>query len=146
MRAVIGIDAAWTLTEPSGVALVVEDRGWRLAAVAPSYDAFIGIAHGEPASVARTRGSLPDAVALIAAARTMSKSAIDLVAIDMPLSREPITSRRASDRAVNVAYSARWCSTHTPSAVRPGKISDDFRSDFEAAGYPLRTTVAKAPG
>jgi predicted RNase H-like nuclease len=76
----------------------------------------------------------------------MSKLTIDLVAVDMPLSREPITSRRASDRAVNAAYSERWCSTHTPSAVRPGKISDRLREDFELVGYPLRTTSGAAPG
>ena len=41
MRCVVGIDAAWTVTEPSGVALAVDDNGWRLAAVAPSYDDFL---------------------------------------------------------------------------------------------------------
>jgi predicted RNase H-like nuclease len=87
-----------------------------------------------------------DVEILIAAARTISKSAIDLVAIDMPLSREPIISRRASDRAVNAAYSARWCSTHTPSALRPGAISDRLRLEFEEIGYPLRTTSVAAPG
>ena len=76
----------------------------------------------------------------------MSKSLIDLVAIDMPLSMDPIISRRASDRAVNAAYSARWCSTHTPSSVRPGAISDRLREDFADAGYPLRTISAAAPG
>lgn len=146
MRSVLGIDAAWTLTEPSGVALAIYEGGWRLAAVAPSYDDFLRIAGGAPPSSGRPRGSIPDAEALIATARTISKSAIDLVAIDMPLAREPIISRRASDRAVNAAYSARWCSTHTPSAVRPGKISDRLREDFEAWGYPLKTTSAAGPG
>jgi len=42
MRSVLGIDAAWTLTQPSGVALAVEDAGgWRLAAVAASYEDFV---------------------------------------------------------------------------------------------------------
>lgn len=146
MKAVLGIDAAWTLTEPSGVALAVNDNGWRLAAVAPSYDHFLWMAGDSPYLPGRPRGSAPDAEALITAARVTSKAAVDLVAIDMPLSKEPITSRRASDRAVNAAYSARWCSTHTPSAVRPGKISDRLREDFDAAGYPLRTTSIESPG
>lgn len=64
----------------------------------------------------------------------------------MPLSREPVLTRRESDRAVNAAYSAGWYSTHTPSAVRPGKTSDQLREGFEIAGYPLRTTSAAAPG
>jgi predicted RNase H-like nuclease len=146
MKAVLGIDAAWTLTEPSGVALAVNGNGWRLAAVAPSYDHFLRRAEGSPCFPGRPRGSAPDAKALIAAARVTSKSVVDIVAIDMPLSKEPITSRRESDRAVNAAYSARWCSTHTPSDVRPGKISDGFRKEFEAAGYPLRTTSIASPG
>ena len=146
MRAVLGIDAAWTLTEPSGVALAVEDNGWRLVAVAPSYDDFLRIGGGAIPSSGRPRGSAPDAEALIAAARTMSKSTVAIVAIDMPLSREPITSRRTSDRAVNAAYSARWCSTHTPSTSRPGKISDQLREDFETTGYSLRTTSIASPG
>lgn len=146
MKVVLGIDAAWTLTEPSGIALAVEDKGWRLAAVAPSYDHFLQMAGGASSLPGRPRGSAPNAEALIAAAHTIAKSNIDLVAIDMPLSNEPIISRRVSDRAVNAAYSARWCSTHTPSAVRPGKISDRLREDFDAVGYPLRTTSAAAPG
>jgi predicted RNase H-like nuclease len=146
MKAVLGVDASWTFTEPSGVALAVEDNGWRLAAVAPSYDHFLPMAGGTPSLPGRPRGSAPNPEALIAAARTITKSYIDLVAIDMPLSNEPITSRRVSNRAVNAAYSARWCSTHTPSAVCPGKISDRLREDFDAVGYPLRTTSAAAPG
>jgi len=46
-RAVLGIDAAWTATEPSGVALAVEDAsGWRLVAVDGSYDHFQARARG----------------------------------------------------------------------------------------------------
>lgn len=147
MRSVLGIDAAWTLTEPSGVALAIDyDGEWRMAAVAPSYDAFVRIAKGTPSLQGRPRGSVPNIPVLIAAARAISKSSVDLVAIDIPLALELITSRRESDRAVNAAYSARWCSTHTPSAVRPGAISDRLREDFEASGYPLRTTSAVAPG
>jgi hypothetical protein len=38
MRAVLGIDAEWTPTQPSGVALAVElTNGWRLIAAAASY-------------------------------------------------------------------------------------------------------------
>jgi predicted RNase H-like nuclease len=71
---------------------------------------------------------------------------IDLVAIDMPLALEPIVGGRASDNAVSAAYGARKCGTHTPSANRPGRISDDLRSAFEAAGYPLLTRLVRPPG
>jgi predicted RNase H-like nuclease len=64
---------------------------------------------------------------------------VDLVAIDMPLARTPIVGRRASDNAVSRAYGARKCGTHTPSALRPGRISDELREGFERAGYQLLT-------
>jgi predicted RNase H-like nuclease len=70
---------------------------------------------------------------------------VDLVAIDMPLARSPIVGRRASDDAVSSAYGGRKCGTHTPSAFRPGRMSDDLREGFERAGYPLLTnTIAQS--
>ncbi|WP_352702168.1 DUF429 domain-containing protein [Mesorhizobium opportunistum] len=65
---------------------------------------------------------------------------VDLVAVDMPLSRTPIVSRRASDDAVSRAYGGRWAGTHTPSAVRPGAVSDTLRAAVENIGYKLRTS------
>ncbi|MEZ2407325.1 DUF429 domain-containing protein [Bosea sp. RCC_152_1] len=138
MRSVLGIDAAWTAIQPSGVALVVDEgSGWRLARVAASYASFTAPAGAAPE--ARPPGRLPDAEALLTACSSMTGSAPALVAIDMPLSRAPITARRAADNAVSTAYGARHCSTHTPSAVRPGRISDDLTASFAAAGYPLLT-------
>jgi predicted RNase H-like nuclease len=65
---------------------------------------------------------------------------VDLVAVDMPLSKEPITARRMSDDLVSRAYGARHCSTHTPSVTRPGAISDDLTTAFSEMGYPLATS------
>ena len=46
---VLGIDAAWTAHNPSGVALVQRaEQGWRCLALAPSYDAFLALAAGHP--------------------------------------------------------------------------------------------------
>lgn len=129
IRAVLGIDAAWTATRPSGVALAIEREGrWHLAAVAPSYAQFTA-----------TTGHVPDAALLIDAARGLAGVAPSLVAIDMPLARYPITARRAADNAVTRAYGGRHCGTHSPSAERPGSISNDLRRDFAAIGYPLLT-------
>ena len=97
MRVILGIDAAWTQRQPSGVALAVDDgTGWRLVAAEASYDHFISTArgdrpHGDPI------GTLPNAHALIEAATLLAGQAPDLVAIDMPLSRKPITARRCAD-------------------------------------------------
>ena len=142
MVAVLGIDAAWTVKEPSGVALVVGDGyGWRLLAAAPSYDAFIG-GPGRSLGV-RYRGSAPDALKLLDAAEAITGVPVDLVAVDMPLSLEPITGRRVSDNAVSSAYGAKHASTHTPSVLRPGRMSDDLRVGFERAGYALATTTVE---
>ena len=147
MRAVLGIDAAWTVTQPSGVALAEETlSGWRLVAVEASYQRFLARSRENEPPEARPSGSLPNAEALLEAVRAYVGSSVDLIAMDMPLSREPITGRRASDNAVSRAYGGRKCGTHSPSKERPGQISDDLRAAFEKLGYPLHTTDISGPG
>jgi hypothetical protein len=66
MRAVLGIDAAWTPTQPSGIALAVElTNGWRLIAAAASYQRFHAMADKRQPAEPRSSGSLPDASALL---------------------------------------------------------------------------------
>ncbi len=143
---VLGIDAAWTAGKPSGVALVVRQDGrWSLRAVAPSYAHFLGLARGERLEAVPT-GALPDVAALLDAARRLAGAPVTLVAVDMPLADEPIVGRRVSDDAIARAFGARHCATHSPSAARPGALSDRMRADFTAAGYPLRTRDAAAGG
>ncbi len=136
---VLGIDAAWTATEPSGVALITGDElGWRLLSVASSYDDYLA----PPASdiVQRPRGSVPSPESLLERSASLGLATVDLVAIDMPLSLEAITSRRTADNEVSRAYGGRKCSTHTPSSIRPGTISDTLRSEFAHLGYDLLTS------
>jgi predicted RNase H-like nuclease len=145
LNAVVGIDAAWTATEPSGIALVVADgQRWSLRAIASSYQGF-----GEPTAPitpVRPRGSIADVGALLRSAERLAGCPVDIVAVDMPLSHDPITTRRKSDNLVSSAYGARYCSTHTPSSTRPGRISDNLKEGFETAGYPLLTTEVRTPG
>ena len=139
-RAVLGVDAAWTATQPSGVALAVEtESGWRLAALEASYDQFLARAEGTAPGETRPGGSRPVAAELLAAAHKICGRRVDLVAIDMPMSRFPIDGRRPADRLVSERYGDRATSTHSPSEKRPGKISDDLRAEFEAEGYGLCT-------
>lgn len=134
---VLGIDAAWTAKNPSGVALVVAgENGWSLARVSPSYAAFAEAGGNSSPSL---EGSIPDIEQLISTSAALTGKRPILVAIDMPLARHPILTRRASDNAVSAAYGARHCSTHTPSSVRPGPISDNLRIAAEVNGYPLVT-------
>jgi predicted RNase H-like nuclease len=137
MRSVLGIDAAWTETQPSGVALVEEvSSGWRLVAVETSYARFHALAGGPDAG--GPSGSRPVATSLIETCERLTGRPPDVVAIDMPLSLEPIVRRRASDLAVSRAYGAKKCATHSPSAERPGKISDTLREAFADCGYRLQ--------
>lgn len=143
--AVLGIDAAWTTNQPSGVALV-ESNGeeWRCVAVAPNYDEFISRSEGrETAWHRRTQfpGSRPSVHRLLDAARALTTAPIEVVAVDMPLSTEPIIARRAADNAVSAEFGSRLCATHSPTPKRPGVLSAELTSEFREAGYPLATTA-----
>jgi predicted RNase H-like nuclease len=137
MRSVLGIDAAWTEHEPSGIALIADNgSGWRLIDVAASYEAFMRPVP-DAGPILRHRGSVPDAAAIIEAANATAGTPVDIVAVDMPLAMTPIVGRRVSDNLISAAYGSRHASTHTPSVTRPGKLSDDLRTEFEDAGYRL---------
>jgi predicted RNase H-like nuclease len=147
MRAILGIDAAWTLTQPSGVAVVVESpNGWNLAGTAASYHAFCRL--DDPGLQPELRPVVceADVAKLIAAACGVCGSSIDLVAVDMPLARTPIRSRRAADRVVSTVYGARQCGTHTPNALRPGPVGERLRDGLAELGYPLLTTALAPRG
>jgi len=148
LASVLGVDAAWTATQPSGVALVEKrNERWHLVALAASYSNFIEHWQRPFHEQGRPIASVVDMNMLHSAASLMTQDgSIDLVAIDMPLARTPIVSRRASDNAVSHAYGARKCGTHTPSAIRPGRISDAIRTACGEIGYPLLTREVVAPG
>jgi predicted RNase H-like nuclease len=140
MRTVLGIDAAWTTTQPSGVALVTEtDGGWHLSAVAASFSDFYRLGDLGP-----TCGF--DAAALIEVCAKLSGAPPTAVTVDMPLATAPITGRRLSDNLVSVAYGARSASTHSPSVTRPGPVSAIFVEGFAALGYSLQTSAPVSGG
>lgn len=147
MTTILGIDAAWTATQPSGVALISStSSNWRLIFAGSSYRYLLDHGKADLISNSRPFGSVAEPTALLAAAERIAETPVDLVAVDMPLSLEPITTRRVSDNLVSAAYGARHCSTHTPSAIRPGKISDDLKAGFGRCGYRLLTKEVGAPG
>ncbi len=145
MRAVIGIDAAWTARQPSGVALCVERRHrWDCCTLAPSYSDFAGCADGKPVewSRASVAGGKPDPARILHAARRLVPDAsIEAVAVDIPLARSPIVGRRDCDQAISREYGARHCSTHSPSRERPGVISTAIGDGFAASGFRLATSA-----
>jgi predicted RNase H-like nuclease len=64
--------------------------------------------------------------------------------MDMPLSLEPITGRRAADHAVSRAFGNQGCAVHSPSAQRPGPLADEVRARAAALGFPLATASTPA--
>ncbi len=144
MHVVLGIDAAWTTSNPSGFAIAVkEGEGWRVKAVAASWPDFERLAFNGSSD----RGnSLPCAFRLIEATKALTSMWPDVVAVDMPMARSSISGRRCSDNKISSVYGSRHCATHSPSSRRPGEISDQLREGFENLGIPLRTETFATPG
>jgi predicted RNase H-like nuclease len=144
---VLGIDAAWTATQPSGVALVRRDGArWRCIGAAPSYASFLDLARGVPVDwSAKPAAGMPRCDALLDAAERLAGAPPSVVAVDMPLSTQPIRSRRIADEEVSRAFGARGCAVHSPSADRPGPIADALRAALGRRGFPLACSDA-TPG
>ena len=141
MKAVLGIDAAWTKTNPSGVALIRQDEEsrWQFVAVAPSYESFIELS--QCISVdwdKKPSGGIPEPGKLLEAAKSLLQGGeVTIVSVDMPLSHSPITKRRICDKLISRKFGSRKCGTHSPCKERPGAISDDLRESLEELGYKL---------
>lgn len=133
--AVLGIDAAWTEKEPSGVALLIKNGArWRCLRVAPSYAAFCDtFSWDEP-----VRGGKADVPSLLAACSSLAGGdRLAVVAVDMPLATGPIRSRRVADNMVSKHFGARKCSVHSPTLERPGEVGAQLCEGFVRAGFPL---------
>ena len=143
MPAILAIDAAWTPTKPSGVAVVSNNgNGWQCRAVAPSYEHFFRQVASDASNLSgdRLTGSIPNVPQLLKAALQIADMPIDLVTVDMPVATVPFFSRREADNAVSREFGGRWCSAHSPTKTRPGRLGARLSNDFAAAGYTLSTT------
>jgi predicted RNase H-like nuclease len=145
MTVVLGIDAAWTAAEPSGVAVVASDGAghWRCVALAPSYQAFVELASGTPVNWTQPkfRGSEPDVAQLIAAAQQLAQQRVDVVTVDMPIATLSIDGRRAADSAISTRFGAQGCSAHTPNVRRPGPLGARITRGFESVNFRVATNV-----
>jgi predicted RNase H-like nuclease len=143
MTTVLALDAAWTAAQPSGVALVqTGSTGWHCIGLAPSYAEFFAQAEGK-ATVWSSRvfvGTQPDVPRMLDAATSLAGESVDIVTLDMPVATLPFSSRRVADDIISAKFGSRWCSTHTPSATRPGPLSARLSSAFHDNGYELTTT------
>ena len=146
MQAILGIDAAWTEREPTGVALIQGDReSCSVVCVAPSYDAFVACSQGAPVDwqASKFTGSWPNVAELIKASIEMASAELAVVATDIPIAKVPFESRRAADSAISKAFGGRGCSAHSPSAVRPGALGRSLMAQLDAEGFPLATTAPR---
>jgi predicted RNase H-like nuclease len=141
-EAVLGIDAAWTDRQPSGVALLRRDGSkWECLRVAPSYTSFCEGVNWEE----RVSGSVANVPALLAVAQRVSGEAPLVVAVDMPLANTIINARRAADNAVSRAFGHCKCAVHSPTPARPGKTGRYLHAGFAAASYSLSTQLGDSP-
>jgi len=146
---ILAIDAAWTVKQPSGVALVKSSgTGWCCCkGVAPSYKAFIDLAAGITVdwTTGRFHGDAPNAVLLLEAASSLAGAPVDIVTIDMPVSTVAIEGRRTAERSISKEFGGRGCSAHTPSSKCPGFLGSDLSKQFSNLGYSI-ATASDQPG
>jgi predicted RNase H-like nuclease len=132
----LGIDAAWTEGNPSGVALVQYTAGrWICHEVASSYQAFCHRLGGSTPAATTHLGS--SAILKTCVARTRTTPAV--IAIDMPLAIAPIVGRRVADNEVSLRFGHRNCSTHSPNLTRPGIVGRRLQHDLATQGFELVT-------
>lgn len=141
---ILGIDSAWTATNPSGVALVTaHQNGWRCLGVAPSYNQFESLSKGTPVDWnAKPTGEAANITSLLTAAiRLADDCPVTLICVDMPLSKRPIIGRRIADSRISHEFGRYGCSTHSPTVIRPGKLAEKIRQECDHRGFKLATAV-----
>lgn len=147
---VLGIDAAWTQTQPSGIALVAVSPHATpvLRQVARSCAEFtsrrqIGLKDWLTPPTERTLAidEILKAIQMCAGRQP------DVIALDIPLAPVLIRGRRSADTAISRRYGRQWASTHTPSAKRPGYVSTALFRQLSESGYDwMNVTKELYPG
>jgi predicted RNase H-like nuclease len=82
---------------------------------------------------------------VLSASMAIAGAPVDVVAIDMPLSRRVIVRRRFADDEISRTFGAAWASTHSPGIERPGEHGRRVQADFESAGFTLVAEASAEP-
>lgn len=140
MRAILGIDGAWTQKGSSGVALIRQtcSGSWECVAAEAGYQAFTNRSNRTPRAISDAKELAQN---LLEAAGELTDSQVVLVVADIPLARGRILGRRCADSEVSKAFGGQGCSTHSPSPERPGPLSEHLREGFEVRGFRLATSI-----
>ena len=130
---ILGVDAAWTLRQPSGVALLEYKTGAKpkLIKIARSYLEFY---RSRIPWQQKPLPSAPELDQLTDYCRRIGYP-VQVVALDMPLSPKPQLTYRAADRAISRQYSRMGAAVHSPTPERPGQVADIIFEQLIQAGY-----------
>jgi len=136
---VLGIDAAWTAANPSGIALVAVATGHtpKLLRVARTCGEFTSdriLGASDWLSTSPSGGPLK-IDHLFGTIKKNTGALPNVIVLDIPLSPLPICGRRSADNAISIKYGKQWAGTHTPSKERPGLVSAALYRQFTGAGY-----------
>jgi predicted RNase H-like nuclease len=142
---ILGIDAAWTSRNPTGVALIrVTGSVAELVAVSGSYSSFCQANGPSPDCRAINATHVP-MVRMLEIARELTAGPISITSVDMPLSTDRIEGRRSADDEVSKAFGKYGAGTHTPSADRPGQIGLTLHQSLATEGFQLALTSSQPP-
>ena len=134
MPYILGVDAAWTAHNPSGISLLhyAPEEPLRVVKMARSYHEFL--ARDTPDWEVKPIPSPPLLTEIIDHCCTRGYD-VPVVALDIPLAPQPVRGYREADRALTRAYSSRGAPVHSPTPVRPGVISDLIYQQLTDAGF-----------
>jgi predicted RNase H-like nuclease len=76
----------------------------------------------------------------------MTYADLSVVAVDMPMAKSRLVSRRVADNAISSAFGGQGCSTHSPSAIRPGLLGASLTAQLAAEGFLLVTRELDTDG
>jgi predicted RNase H-like nuclease len=137
-KLILGVDAAWTVNGSSGLCLMryEENEKPKVVRLARSYDEFL---QGEIRWAEKATASAPRLDEIIRQIVEIPQ----VVALDIPLSPEPITGYREADRQITRRYSRMGAAVHSPTQDRPGKIAEMMFEQLTASGIRWADTKAK---
>jgi len=145
---IIGIDPAWTAKNPSGVAVLQFEKQHPpgLVLLGRSYDEILSLEKGDPLNwYVKVSGSVPLIAQIIRHIERVLQDEVVMVAMDIPLSPNPITSRRAADSVISHLYGNKYAATHSPTPERPGKIAEIIYQELTSVGFEW-VGISKARG
>lgn len=129
----LGIDAAWTNKQPSGVCLLksLDGNQCEILRLGRSYTEF------ESGRIEWNQKVDNSSTSLNNVLRTCSDLSAhpDCIAVDMPIASYHIRSRRECETAISKEYGGKGASTHNPNEDRPGLISVELYKYVTEFGY-----------